>query len=81
MDQDNLDLILVEGFKLEDIPKIELIRPSLGNNLFFPNDENVIAVATDEPLPVEADLPILDINNPEQIVEFICQRFLSDKDL
>ena len=35
MDQDNLDLILVEGFKLEDIPKIELVRPSLGNELFF----------------------------------------------
>lgn len=80
MDQDNLDLILVEGFKLEDIPKIELVRPSLGNNLFFPNDENVIAIATDEPLAVDTDLPMLDINNPEKIVEFIYQRFLSNED-
>jgi len=78
LDQDNLDLILVEGFKLEEIPKIELTRPSLGNDLFFPNDDNVIAVATDGPLTVETDLPMLDINNPDQIVAFICDQFLSD---
>jgi molybdopterin-guanine dinucleotide biosynthesis protein B len=79
MDQDNLDLILVEGFKLEDIPKIELTRPSLGNDLFFPNDANVIAVATDETLNVETDLPMLELNNPDQIVAFICERFLSEQ--
>ena len=76
LDQGNLDLILVEGFKLETIPKIELTRPSLGNDLFFPNDANVIAVATDEPLSVKTDLPMLDINNPDQIVAFICERVL-----
>ena len=79
MDQDNLDLILVEGYKLEAIPKIELTRPSLGNDLFFPNDDNVIAVATDEPLSIETDLPMLDINNPDQIAAFICDRFLSNR--
>ncbi len=76
MDQDNLDLILIEGFKLEKIPKIELVRPSLGNDLFFPNDKNVIAVATDDTLSVATDLPILDINNPNEIVAFICERVL-----
>jgi len=76
MDQDNLDLILVEGYKLETIPKIELIRPSLGNDLFFPDDRNVIAVATDDTLPVATNLPILDINNPDEIVAFICERIL-----
>jgi len=79
LDQDNLDLILVEGFKLEAIPKIELTRPSLGNDLFFPNDDNVVAIATDEALSVETDLPKLDINNPDQIVAFICDQFLNNK--
>ncbi len=77
MNHNNLDLILIEGFKLEDIPKIELTRPSLGNDLFFPDDDNVIAIATDEALTVETDLPMLDINNPEQIVTFICEHFLN----
>jgi molybdopterin-guanine dinucleotide biosynthesis protein B len=80
MDQDNLDLILVEGFKLEAISKIELTRPSLGNDLFFPKDENVIAVATDEPLSVTTDLPILDINNADEIAAFILKRFLNNPD-
>ena len=79
LDQDNLDLILVEGFKLEKIPKIELVRPSLGKDLFFPEDKNVIAIATDQPLAVATDLPLLDINNPDQIVRFICDNFLTDK--
>ncbi len=77
LDQDNLDLILIEGFKLETIPKIELVRPSLGNDLFFPNDVNVIAVATDEPLPVATELPILDINKPDEVAEFIINTFLN----
>jgi len=77
LDQDNLDLILVEGFKLEDIPKIELVRPSLGNDLFFPDDENVIAVATDEALSVETNLPLLDINDPDSIATFIHERILT----
>jgi len=77
LDHENLDLILVEGFKPESIPKIELTRPTLGNPLFYPEDKSVIAVATDAELPVKTTLPILDLNNPEQIAEFIISRFLN----
>jgi len=76
MDQDNLDIILVEGFKPETIPKIELVRPSLNKPLFFPEDPNIIAVATDDKLPVSTTLPILDLNAPEQIAEFIINNFI-----
>jgi len=44
--------------------------------LFFPDDKNVIAIATDDTLSVATNLPILDINNPDEIVAFICERFL-----
>lgn len=71
LDHDNLDLVLVEGFKPENIPKIELIRPKLGKPLYYPEDGSVIAVATDAELPVATTLPVLDLNNPEQIAEFI----------
>lgn len=76
MQHDDLDLILVEGFKLEQIPKIELIRPTLGHQPFYPTDEHVIAIASDAPLTIATDLPILDINNPAEIIVFIQQRFL-----
>ena len=75
-DTSELDLILVEGFKPEAIPKIELTRPSLGNPLFFTRDSDVIAVATDDELPVATSLPILDINEPEMVATFIVDRFL-----
>jgi molybdopterin-guanine dinucleotide biosynthesis protein B len=77
LDKNQLDLILVEGFKHERFPKIEVHRPSLTHPLFFPKDDTIIAIASDAPLTVPTDLPILDINQPEQIVAFIEKRILS----
>ncbi|MGH8547340.1 MAG: molybdopterin-guanine dinucleotide biosynthesis protein B [Methylococcales bacterium] len=76
LDQSNLDLVLVEGFKRERFPKIELHRPSLGKPLLYPLDDSIIAIATDSRLAVEPDIPALDINRPEQIAEFILNRFM-----
>lgn len=76
LEKDKLDLVLVEGFKPELIPKIELHRPSLGKSLLFPEDESIIAIATDAELNQTTELPILDLNNPKQIAEFIIDRYL-----
>lgn len=66
-----LDLVLVEGFKREPIPKIELHRPSLGKPLIHAADRHVIAVAADAPLTPVRDLPVLDLNRPETILDFV----------
>ena len=79
LDHSELDLVLVEGFKPVQIPKIELVRPALGNPLFYPGDKSVIAIATDAELPEKTSLPVLDINNPDQIANFIINDFLSEK--
>lgn len=71
LDQDKLDLILVEGFKPEAIPKIELHRPSLGNPLISNEDNSVIAIAADAQPTTETMLPILDLNNYEEIVDYV----------
>ena len=71
LDQRHLDCILVEGFKHEPFPKIELHRPSRGQPLLCLSDETIIAVASDEPLTVALQLPLLDLNNPLQIVDFV----------
>lgn len=76
--QDDIDLILVEGFKQESFPKIELFRSSVGKPALYPQDNSVIAVATDAALPVPTDLPVLDINDPDAIAAFIRQRVLGD---
>ena len=69
MDTTLVDLILVEGFKQAAIPKIEVYRPSLGNPLLADSDPNVIAVAADG--AVTTKLPVLDLNDPVEIAEFI----------
>jgi len=66
-----LDLILVEGFKAEKYPKIELHRSSLSQPLLYPDDADIIAVASDIKLPVPDYLRCLDLNQPELIAQFI----------
>lgn len=68
---DALDLILIEGFKGSPLPKIELHRPVLGHPLLAATDPYIVAVATDEPQRIHVDLPILDLNDPWDIAEFI----------
>lgn len=71
---DGLDLILVEGFKHERFPKIELHRSALGKPLLHPEDESIIACASDTPHSLAATTrPQLDINRPDEIVRFILQ--------
>jgi molybdopterin-guanine dinucleotide biosynthesis protein B len=71
IDQSELDLILIEGFKSEIIPKIELYRQSLNHPLLYPNDPHIIAIASDTPLKTPDYLTQLELNNPELIANFI----------
>ncbi len=76
LDQSNLDLILVEGFKAENFPKIELHRPSLNKPLIYPHDPTIIAIATDATTPFSNMPTHLNINDPQQISVFILNTFL-----
>jgi len=64
------DLVLVEGYKHADIPKLEVHRPSLGRPLLHPDDANIVAVAADG--PVATSLPLFDLNAPDAIADFVC---------
>ncbi|MES9834718.1 MAG: molybdopterin-guanine dinucleotide biosynthesis protein B [Candidatus Thiodiazotropha sp. DIVDIV] len=75
LDHRTLDLVLVEGFKHAPIHKIELHRPKLGKPLLCLNDSNIIAIATDEAIcSLPEGLPVLDLNQPEAIANFIRQQ-------
>jgi len=67
---DNIDLVLIEGFKHVPFPKIELHRKALGKTLLYPEDPDIIAVASDH-LADCGDLPALDINDTDAIATFI----------
>jgi molybdopterin-guanine dinucleotide biosynthesis adapter protein len=45
------DLVLIEGFKRVPIPKMEIWRAEVGKPILFPTDPNILAIATDDPLP------------------------------
>jgi molybdopterin-guanine dinucleotide biosynthesis protein B len=79
LDQDALDLVVVEGFKHEPLPKIELHRPSLGRPLLCPDDPTIIAVATDAPLAADLKIPVINLNDPDQICDFILRHLALDK--
>lgn len=68
-DHTTLDLILVEGFKHEPIDKIALFRSEVGKPLNGLIDNYVVAVASNE--IIDTHVPQLDINNPEQIADYI----------
>lgn len=55
------DLVLVEGFKFDPIPKLEIHRPSLGKPLIHPNDPHIVAIASD--IPLESRLPVYDLRD------------------
>ncbi len=69
----DLDLVLVEGWKNSALPRIEIHRPALGRPLIGAGDEHLIAVASDA--PIDADVPVLDLNDPPAVFEFIRERF------
>ena len=71
VDLTGLDLVLVEGFRDEPIPKIEVYRPSLGNPLLCQQDEHIVALAVDQSPEQRLSIPQLSLNDPRQVADFI----------
>jgi molybdopterin-guanine dinucleotide biosynthesis protein B len=67
------DIAIIEGYKTEDIPKVEVHRKLSEAPLLFPDDAQVVAVATDESLAT--DLPQFGLDDAEGVAKFIV-RFL-----
>jgi molybdopterin-guanine dinucleotide biosynthesis protein B len=81
LDPDDLDLVLVEGFKQESFPKIELHRPSMGKPLLYSTMPGIIAIATDTPL-TDPDIHLLqlNLNQPAEIADFIIKTIVQPFD-
>lgn len=78
---DKVDIVLGEGFKSSDKPKIELFLKGASSELLCGNDPHLVAVATDDAEAVRnlTDRPILDLNNYSDMADYIQKHFISPK--
>jgi len=67
------DMTLVEGYKWSPISKLEVHRPSLGKPALYPEDEFIVAIASDAPKPdgLAEKLIWLDLNQPQQVLSWL----------
>jgi len=65
-----VDLVIVEGFKRHAHPKIEVYRAAVGQPFLHPDDNCIVAIATDAPLP-QAPLPVLMLDDVESIANVL----------
>ena len=69
------DLVLVEGYKREAIPKLEVHRVETGKPWLFPDDPTILVVASDVKAP--DSFPRIDIDAVSQLTDFILDHALS----
>ena len=68
-----VDIVLVEGFKRERHPKLEVHRPALGKSLLAAEDDRVVAIASD--VPIEGvTVPCVDLNDIGAVADCVLAR-------
>jgi molybdopterin-guanine dinucleotide biosynthesis protein B len=65
------DIVLVEGFKKQAIPKLEIHRQAHGAPFLFPDDSHIVAIATDE--AVETRMPQFALDDFQSIAAFVLE--------
>jgi molybdopterin-guanine dinucleotide biosynthesis protein B len=67
-----VDLVLVEGFKTQAHPKLEVYRKAVGKPLLHPQDANIVAIAADG--PVSAGVPVVPLDDIEAIAGILVEK-------
>jgi molybdopterin-guanine dinucleotide biosynthesis protein B len=69
-----VDLVLVEGFKRETHPKLEVFRAAVGKPMLHPDDPNIVAVASDG--KVAARVPVVSLDDIEAVADILLAKAL-----
>ncbi len=67
-----VDLVLVEGFKRDAFPKLEIHRAENDKPLLHPDDPYIVAVACDTALP-HAKVPVIDLNDIDAVADLLLE--------
>ncbi len=65
-----VDLVLVEGFKREKHPKIEVRRAAVDKPLLYPDDRNFVAIAS-APRVLDAPIPSVDLDDIAAVADLV----------
>ena len=65
-----VDLVIVEGFKREPHPKLEIYRTEIGKPLLHPDDNWIVALASDGPVS-DSRVPVIPLDDIEKIVDVL----------
>jgi molybdopterin-guanine dinucleotide biosynthesis protein B len=65
-----VDLVVVEGYKRDPFPKLEIHRAANGKPLIHPDDPHIVAIASDVALP-SAKVPVVDLDDIDAIADLL----------
>ena len=68
-----MDLIVTEGYKRGDKPKLEIFRSDMQDEPLCTGDEHLLALITDA--DVDVGVPCFATNDPRRVADFLIQRF------
>jgi molybdopterin-guanine dinucleotide biosynthesis protein B len=71
----DVDIILTEGYKKEDKPKVEVFRSPVHDTLLCKEDEHLIAVVSNTSFNL--DVPQFELNDVKGLADFLEQGFLT----
>jgi len=69
----NIDIVLSEGYKYKDVPKIEVYRPETHKDILLKDDKNLVALVSD--VPVDLDLPRFLTRDIKELADFLIDYF------
>src|SRR3954452_16748681 len=64
-----VDLVIVEGYKREPHPKLEVHRAAVRKPLLQPDDPHIVAIASDQ--VVSAAVPVVSLDDVDAIAEIV----------
>jgi len=71
---EDLDLIITEGYKKEDKPKIEVVRAARHADVLLENDKHLVAVVSD--VELQLNVPVFDLEDVDRLADFIVEKYL-----
>ena len=75
-----VDFVLVEGYKPEPHPKIEVHRVANGKPFLYPNDPTILALASDAAI-ADRNVTLLALENAEELADFVQENAVSVEDV